>query len=72
MATMKAMFRHGSNGPETSCDDAKTWHFTFRSEREFREMHGLPIPVDTEDGEREIFGETLDEPIPDEFWEMIS
>jgi hypothetical protein len=27
---------------------------------------------DSEDEEREIFGETLDEPIMDEFWEMIS
>lgn len=56
-----------------------TWHFTFRGEQEFREMHptavivegtDTPLEVD-EDAERELFGDTLDDPIPEELWELI-
>lgn len=49
------------------------WHFCQRSWSEVEQMHpnleSAPIVPDTED--REIFGDTLDEPIPDELWEML-
>ena len=49
------------------------WHFTFRTWPEVERMHAnlepAPEVPDTED--REVFGDTLDEPIPGELWEML-
>lgn len=75
----KTAFRYSPEfGMEATWDNGQTWHFTFRTESELREMYPpmvgqlIETPSDSEDEEREIFGETLDEPIMDEFWEMIS
>lgn len=63
-------------GMEKTWDGGETWHFTFRGWREIEEMHptielgDLELPTN-EENEREIFGETLDEPIPDDYWYMI-
>lgn len=72
----KILWRSIGNGPEWSPDDGETWYFTFRDYHAFEEMHGETLlvagseaPDDQE--EREIFGETLDEPIPDALWAMI-
>lgn len=71
----KIRYRNGENGGETTYDNGATWNFTFRSPSEWREM--FPSAVIISDSsmkdiqEREIFGETLDEPIPDDLWEMI-
>ena len=65
---------------ERDCEGNRIWNFTFRGEEEIRKLHPsiieIPLPYDlsnTElDNEREIFGETLDEEIPDDLWEMIN
>lgn len=68
----KIMWRNTGHGPETT-SDGKEWSFTFRSLSEWREMFPTAIPVTTQPGEedREIYGDTLDEPIPDDLWEML-
>lgn len=61
-----------------SDDNGLNWHFTFRGENEFKQMHKTAIKIpevgdlvrdkeSLEDEEREIFGETLDEPLPEDF-----
>lgn len=72
-------FRYSKeSGMESTWDNGLIWHFTQKSEREIYEMFpnvvGRLIETpdsDSEADEREIFGDTLDEPIMDEFWEMI-
>lgn len=69
-------FRPSSAGGwEYSDDGGKVWYLTFRTEREIREMHPSivgEVPQNTqEDDLREVFGETLDEPIPDELFEVL-
>lgn len=61
--------------PQVSDDGGLTWYFTFRSPSEFMEMwptaiSDAPPQVDDLD-ERELFGETLDDEIPDDLWDMI-
>ena len=43
------------------------WHYTFRTWPEIEQMHPTlePMPVDA-DEDREVWGETLDEEIPDD------
>jgi len=66
------------DGPEVSNDSGLTWYFTFRVESEFREMWNnhtitghIPQHDDERDAELELFGETLDDPIPDDLADMI-
>lgn len=73
----KVRWRDIGSGPEWTHDGGETWYYTFRSQSEFEAMHG-PMELvggtsapDSDDAERELFGETLDEPIPDDLWEMI-
>ena len=51
------------------------WHFTFRCWAEVERMHPTLEPApevpDTEDRDREVFGDTLDEPIPDDLWAIL-
>lgn len=52
------------------------WFFTHRTWGEVEEMHPAlePAPAklaSREEQERECFGETIDEPIPDDLWEML-
>lgn len=79
----KIAFRYDTEfGMQTTWDGGLMWHFTFRSESEIREMWSDVVGelIDTEDRgvlisfdeDREVFGDTLDEPIPEEFWEIIS
>lgn len=66
--------RSEKGGWEYSDDGGITWYFTFRCESEIRAMwpniQGECTVDDEQD--REIFGDTLDEPIPDDLWEMLS
>ena len=68
-------------GLEKSYDDdsglksGDVWYLTFRSWSDVEAMHptlepSLVVPS-TEEIEREIFGETLDEEIPDVYWDMV-
>ena len=52
------------------------WFYSQRTWREVEKMHSTlePAPAEPasqEEQERECFGETLDEPIPDDLWEML-
>lgn len=71
----KLQYRESDQGGlEWSEDGGNMWYLTFRTITEVRQMWPTltgPVVVDDEP-EREIFGETLDEPIPDDLWEMIS
>lgn len=65
-------------GSQMSDDGGENWYWTFRGLEEFRQMHKTLVPMtgpesvsSDEDSGREIFGETLDEEIPDDLWEMI-
>jgi hypothetical protein len=73
----KLLFRY-DNGWQYSDDNGNTWYRTFRSEEEIRTMHptiqqisGEQEQPDHEQEERELFGETLDEPLPDDFYGYI-
>lgn len=69
-------------GWEWSDDGGVNWHLTFRGKEEIMEMHKtvIEVPDDTdipdatasEEADREVFGETLDEEIPEDLWEMLS
>lgn len=58
--------------------DGNRWYFSYPpSSPVYKDIvlipDNEPEPVkDEELAEREVFGETLDEPIPDDLWEMIS
>jgi hypothetical protein len=67
------VYKRGDHGTEVSIDGGETWSFTFRSMSEVREMHPTltGFTPESDNSERELFGETMDEPIPDEFWELI-
>jgi len=74
----KIMFRRSDKGGwEYSDDGGKMWYFTYRTIDEIRLMkHAVIVggespAEDNEDRERELFGETLDEEIPDDLWAMI-
>ncbi len=70
----KLTYRESSHGGLEWSEDGETWYLTFRTLPEVIEMHptieraGMP---ESDNHEREIFGDTLDEPIPDEYWEML-
>jgi hypothetical protein len=72
----KARFRQSSRGGWEWSDNGTDWYLTFRSRDEIAEMHGDgaidPTPEDREDREREAFGETLGDEIPDDLWAMIA
>lgn len=66
------------HGWEVTDDKGQTWSFTFRGLTEFQQMHKTLFidPAyygqDTEeDRERELFGETLDDGIPDDLFAML-
>lgn len=79
----KVRFKRDHDGNQVSSDGGETWQFTFRGEREFREMwrnHTITTSEDhvryetdedERDAELEIFGETLDEPIPEDLADML-
>ncbi len=70
----KIAYKQGEYGIEVTYDGEETWGFTFRSISEIRQMHPTlvgPAEDNSEDNEREIFGETLDDHIPDDMWDMI-
>jgi hypothetical protein len=65
--------RSDKGGWEYSDDCGVTWYFTFRSESEIRAMWPNiegSCPMDNE-LDFEIYGDTLDEPIPDDLREML-
>jgi hypothetical protein len=67
-------FRKSNRGGwEYSDDNGANWYLTFRSESAIREMHPdlIDETIDTSDMERELFGETLDEPLPDDLAAML-
>ena len=69
--------RSDKGGWEYSDDGGQTWYLTFRTESEIRAMHnitddGTSEQGPDEDAEREVFGETLDAPIPDDLWAAIT
>ena len=66
-------------GMEVAHEKDEVYYLTFRSLNELLAMHPTAVPIqgtqrDTadEDAERELFGDTLDEPIPDDLWELIN
>ena len=74
-------YKHDGTGWLWS-NDKETWYFTFRGFEEIKRMWPNIVRIDTcstdvpnddetEDQLRELFGETLDDPIPDDLWEMI-
>lgn len=72
------LYRPSDKGGWEWSDDGATWYFTFRNGEEIKAMHpGITEDADAtpntpdEDAERELFGETLDDPIPDDLWDMI-
>jgi hypothetical protein len=73
------VYKGKPHGWETTWDKGATWHFSSRGLEEFQDMWPNlvvdPIytsaPDTAEDIERELFGETLDEPIPDDLYEML-
>lgn len=72
----KLHFRPSDKGGWEWSNDKITWYFTFRTESAIREMHPDLIDdsmdrANDEEREREIFGETLDDPIPEDIWEML-
>jgi hypothetical protein len=72
----KIRYRNEGQGWECSDDGGETWCFTFRCREEILAMHPSIVDTtpDTEaaaDADRELFGETLDEPIPDDMAEML-
>ena len=74
----KIAFRRSDKGLEYTDDDGETWYFTFRTEREVRDMWGnrligeLPHDEDEQDAQLEIYGATLDEPIPEDFFGYLN
>lgn len=74
----KVMWKCDKDGPQVSDDGGETWRFTFRGKDEWMEMWPTAIVIegestpDTEESDREVFGETLDDPIPDDLWEMLN
>jgi hypothetical protein len=72
-------YRHSKlNGMESSEDNGVTWSFTFRSIEELRRMHPTlkldsqyTETIDTESDDREVFGETLGDEIPEDLWTII-
>lgn len=74
----KLVYRPSDRGGwEWSDDGGANWHLTFRTLEEILAMHVTLVPdsdevTDTaETDERELFGETLDEEIPDDLAEML-
>jgi hypothetical protein len=75
----KLVAGNDGKGMLTSTDNGKTWYFTFRSTREIEVMGYIPVDnkptVDEAENtrmqERELFGETLDEELPDDLCEML-
>jgi len=74
----KNCWKTDEQGPQTSCDGGKTWSFTFRGREEWLQMfpdaqETEKTPPETdEDRLRETFGETLDDPLPDDFVAYVS
>jgi hypothetical protein len=72
-------YRHSTlNGMESSIDNGATWSFTFRTIAELQKMWPsltLDSPyterIESDSDERELFGETLDEEIPEDLWTII-
>jgi hypothetical protein len=68
--------RSDKGGWEYSDNGGETWYFTFRTESEIRDMWPgiegtVPDPEAKRDTELEVFGDTLDEPIPDDLAVML-
>ena len=64
-----------ADGWLVSWDGGEIWNFQRRSLAEILDMHPSIVTSnqkETQDRERELFGETLDDPIPDDLWEMLS
>ncbi len=75
----KIKWKHvNGDGWQYSDDNGATWYRTMRTDAEVQRMckngygviDDVPILPEPED-ELEIFGDTLDEPIPDDFAEYI-
>lgn len=62
----------------TNTKEREGWRFTYPPLQnewdDLEPIEGTPpvAEADKEDEDREIFGETLDEPIPDDLWAMIN
>jgi hypothetical protein len=67
----KTAYRDSEHGG-LEVSDGEYWYFTFRTWSEVEAMHptleASPAVADTEEQDRELFGETLDEPIPDDLY----
>ncbi len=69
-------YRESERGGLEATYENRGWFYSQRTWREVEEMHptlesALANPASQEERERECFGETLDEPIPDDLWEML-
>ena len=62
-------------GLEYTYENTDVWYLTWRTWADVEAMHATleptPVIVESEDREREIFGETLDDPIQDDLWDML-
>lgn len=68
------LWRNDGQGWERSHDGGETWRFSYSPEfynAKLMQLDGEPVESNSEDEERELFGETLDEPIPNDLWDMI-
>lgn len=73
----RTLFRYeAGNGWLSSWDKGETWHFTQRTDDEIILWCDVDIAAQSDaetkrDLELELFGDTLDEPLPDDLVEML-
>lgn len=68
----KVAYRHSTEHGWEMTPDGEQWYFTWRALMDILELHPTIEYTPTDDAdERELFGETLDEEIPDDLWAMV-
>ena len=75
----QGIYKGKPHGWETTCDKGATWSWSSRGLEEFQAMWPNLVvdpaytmaPDTAEDIERELFGETLDEQLPDDLYAML-
>lgn len=76
----KVRWKNDQDGCQVSDDGGLTWYFTFRGEQEFRQMWNKYQIIESRtqqdlddlyDSDLEVFGDTLDEPIPQDLADML-
>ena len=65
-------WRESEYGGFEYSEDGITWYFTMRTPSEIAESCGLPNLNPPEQFDPEVFGDTLDEPIPEEYYNYLN